>query len=153
MARKARKNGKMERAKCQGIKPDGLRCGAWPLRGEVFCMLHHPDRDNLMLAGSLKTRKEKQERKKDRKDFWDFLEDNVNSPEDVKKLILTAIAEVRSGELDNKSASNISSLAGHLVKVIEAGDLEKKMKYLEDKLKEKDKKETLQDMLRKRHTG
>ena len=107
-----------------------------------------------MLAGSIKTRKEKQKRKKERAEFWAFLEDNVESTADVKKLILTAIAEVRSGDLDHKSASNISSLAGHLVKVIEAGDLERKLKYLEDKLREKGKQDTVDEMLRrKRHTG
>jgi len=99
-------------------------------------MLHHPDKDNLMLSGSLRTRKARAERKREHKEFWENLEENIDGSKDVKRLLLMAISEVKSGELSPKQASNISSLSGHLIKTIEVSQLEARMQYLEGKYRE-----------------
>ena len=30
---------------CKHVKPDGSRCGAYPLSGEEYCVWHHPDKE------------------------------------------------------------------------------------------------------------
>lgn len=56
------------------------------------------------------------------------------SPSDIKRLINNTINELRSGEIDSKSANAIGYLANILLKVFETEDLLEKIKEMEEKV-------------------
>lgn len=58
----------------------------------------------------------------------------AQSPSDVKRLINNTINELRSGDIDSKSANAIGYLANILLKVFETEDLLDKLREMEEKL-------------------
>lgn len=130
------KNAGGNRRWCKGKKADGSPCKAYPLKGEQYCLLHHPDKKHILLQRSIESKEEQAARDKERKNFWKELVSRVESTGDVKEMILRVIAEVHEGTLTTQQASSISALSGHLIRTIELDAVDDRIKFIREKLKQ-----------------
>ena len=130
--RKAKPN----RRWCKGKKADGSPCKAYPLKGEPWCLLHHPEKKTILLERSITSREEQAAKDKQRQHFWENLVTEVETTADVKQMLLRAISEVHEGTLLTQQASSISSLSGHLIKTIELDAVDDRVKFIKQKLRD-----------------
>jgi hypothetical protein len=123
---------KVLKRKCLGKKKDGSVCKAPPLKGELFCLLHHPERSTLIQAASREQRHIESKAKQANVDFWRGF--SPVSMSDVKEMLTKLIKEVRLGIVHTRVASVVSGLSAQLIKTIEVGSLEERLKFLEQRL-------------------
>lgn len=118
----------MNKNKCQFILNTGKKCNAFHLKGKKYCFSHDPDnREAKHIAvtkGGLV---------KDIVIHKKLKDVQVIKSEDVVKLLITTINEVRCGDLDPRIANTIGYLAGHLLKAFEIADLTMRVEKLEER--------------------
>ena len=112
---------------CKHTKPDGTKCGAYPMTGSDYCYLHNPDISN-------EEKKEAQARGGTSK-FLTVTEPlpvmKLENPQDAITLIADTINKVRTGQLDVRIANCIGVLSGHLIKAFETAQLKDKVEMID----------------------
>ena len=114
--------------KCEFIKKDGSRCRANPMRSKKYCYVHSPD---------IKKSEKKEASRKGGK-VGKTIQINPLSPaklddsNDIMLLLADTINKVRSGKMDTKIANCIGYLSGHMVKIFEISNIEKRLDKLEE---------------------
>lgn len=122
---------------CKFVKDDGKPCRSPPLQDSDFCRMHSPEHaDEVAEArrlGGLRRRKEKITA-----GTYDF--DGLESVADIRRLLEVAVLDTL--ELENSVARSrtLAYLAQTALKMLEVGELEERVRALE---------ETLQPRLRK----
>ena len=110
-------------ASCPGTRRDGSSCRATPqLTG--WCFRHDPDREADRREASAKGGKNKSNVVRVRQLVPDRL---IGTFDMLEK----ALGEVHDGSLDPKAASAMAGLAGAMVRVLSAGELEERLRKLE----------------------
>ena len=116
-------------SKCSGNRLDGAGCQAPPLRGESWCWTHHPERTSdraeaRSRGGRNKARVVRLGRLMPPRllSVFDRLEE--------------ALQEVQDGTLDPKRANAMAAVAGAMVRVLLAGEVEERVRQLEGSLEE-----------------
>ena len=114
---------------CQANTKAGTPCSAPALKGKKHCALHeNPQRAaQLGQAGGRQNRHCKPEPE-------DGLANPVTAAE-LRIFIAEAMVKLRSGRLEPKVATSLAYLAGPLLKVIEATELQDRISRLEDHLR------------------
>ena len=113
---------------CKAITKKGEHCKSHPLKGKDYCFIHDPenkDKRALALSQGGQTPKKIQV-------HLDPI--NINTQRDVVLLLCNTINNVRSGCMPPRIANSVGYLAGHLLKALEASDLEKRVEQLEKTL-------------------
>ena len=118
---------KDEKRPCKARTKDGTECQTPALAGSDFCFFHDPDKaDERREANSKGGRQDKiKTLSADAPDI------QVESCQDVARLISTTINQVRKGELDPRIANAVGYLANVLIRAVEQGDMEERIKSLE----------------------
>lgn len=116
--------------RCKKTKRDGKRCGARALTGNQFCALH-ADPGKAAALGSRGGR---------RRALSNDGEHDTSPPvelpktaEGVRDLLAEAITQVRRRKLDTKIGNALAYVASSLLRAIELGDLESRLKALEER--------------------
>lgn len=126
------KEGKAERVKgrkqqCKEIKGDGSRCQAAPLPDSDFCFFHDPARaEERKAAQSLGGSQGKTKTVPE-----DAPDISIEDCQDIVRLLVQTINQVRKGALDPKVANSVGYLSNIALKAFEDGDLEKRLAELE----------------------
>ena len=120
--------GAMNVTKCKQVKKGGQPCDARPVAGSEFCFFHDPERADA--------RRNAQQRGGQGNQAASLPTDTpdlpLNTTQDVASLLAMTINQIRRGELDPKIGNTVGYLSGILLKAQEQGELEKKIKILED---------------------
>jgi len=112
---------------CRAKTADGSDCQAAALTGADFCFFHDPDR-----AADRREANAAGGRQGKMKTLDPTAEDvNVESCQDVVRLLSDTINQVRKGQLDPRVANAIGYLANILIRAAEQGDHEKRIEDLE----------------------
>ncbi len=119
----------MERNKgrCQATKADGKTCRATPLDGSRFCFFHDPAREDERQAG--RRTGGKVGRAAVLPSDSAFMD--IKTSADVVALLADTINRVRVGEIDPRVGNCVGYLAGVMMKAIEEGATEDRLKALE----------------------
>jgi len=104
---------------CRRLIPDG----------STYCSDCDPDN---FVADTLKGGKTGQP-----KSYWKNLVTRVHSMEDVRELILIVISDVKMKKIDSTHARTIQLFLPTLVKTIEVGDVEKRLRFVEELLRKR----------------
>lgn len=114
-------------ARCQAPKADGSPCQATPLSGSRFCFFHDPDRANERQAGrQAGGRTGRAATLPTDSEFMD-----IKTSADVVVLLSDTINRVRVGEIDPRVGNCVGYLAGVVMKALEQGEAEERLKALE----------------------
>lgn len=117
--------------KCEFRKKDGTICGANAQLGKQVCVFHDPARASdgrrARRAGGLS-------RSAPRVLPADIPPVQLNSCKDVAGVLAESISQVRQGELDPRIANATGYLAGILLKALEQGVIEDRLRKIEDAL-------------------
>lgn len=114
-----------EPQRCAALKKDGSLCQAKAVGGTDYCIGHQPDSQAARSRGGTATRKSEKALR--------LLPARLRPIADI---IARAIEDVRDGELTPQQGQAMASLAGALTRVIQAGELEERMRSIESRLKE-----------------
>lgn len=110
---------------CMATRKDGSPCQATPTRSG-FCLAHDPG-----LAEKRATaRKQGGYNKAHNRRLAKLMPPRLVS---VDEALEKALKEVHDGELDSRRATAMASLAGALVRVLTAGELEERVRTLEER--------------------
>lgn len=110
-----------QRLRCTAIRKDGQPCQAWAVK-DGLCVGHLPGMLEARRRGGTNSSK---------KARLDAMLPGRLRP--ILELLETAIKETHSGQLEAKKAQAIASLAGAVVRVLEAGILEERLLRLEER--------------------
>jgi len=113
---------------CKAITNTGRHCRSHPLKGKEYCFIHDPESQevrSLALSRGGKTPKKVQVQ-------LDPI--TIITQKDVVLLLCDTINNVRSGGMPPRIANSVGYLAGHLLKALEASNLEKRVEQLEKAL-------------------
>jgi hypothetical protein len=122
---------------CQALKKDGTPCTAPVAKGQRFCFHHDPERAEKAAearrSGNEAARKAKTEpaRSEGRPPLKKF---NLNTLKDVKRLLASVINEFRTGKLTTDEARCLAYVGNVLVGAIKDGEVETRLKELEDRV-------------------
>ena len=94
-------------AVCGYIKPDGARCKALPMKGEVYCYAHHPDLEDKRRAASSKGGKRGGRGR------------GNGGVKDVKAWLLRLASDVEEGRLESKDGSVVSQILNVFLRSVE----------------------------------
>ncbi len=109
-----------ERKRCCAIRKDGQPCTAFATVGD-YCVGHFPNSLEVRRKGGFNSSK---------KARLDAMLPGRLRP--ILELLEKSIEETHSGRLEAKKAQAIASLAGAVVRVLEAGILEERLLRLEE---------------------
>jgi len=118
----------MFKHKCKAVTKEGKQCTSHPLRGRDYCFIHDPENGEaraIALSKGGHTAKKVQV-------HLDPL--TITTQKDVVNLLCDTINNVRSGAMPPRIANCVGYLAGHLLKALEASDLEERVERLEKAL-------------------
>ncbi|MFC1790329.1 hypothetical protein ACFLZP_02495 [Patescibacteria group bacterium] len=111
--------------RCAYIKANGQRCGANAIKGAELCFTHNPrTRKKHALAVT-------RGGKASHRDRLNLEPVKAQSPQDVISLLENTINGIRTGQIPPNVANTIGYLCGHLLKAIEASDLDKRLEVIE----------------------
>lgn len=114
-----------ERKRCVARNRDGSACGSFSLPGSDFCFSHDPDRQaeraEARRRGGLNSAKVIRLR-------------GLIPPRlmPIYDQLEAAMSEVHDGDLDPRRASAMASIARAMVGVLQAGELEERLRRLEE---------------------
>jgi len=112
-------------SKCKFIKTDKTRCNAEAIKGDDYCFWHskktEEKRERAISEGGLSPK-----RNYGRED-----EIQIKNTDDVLTLLEQTINDLRGNKTSTRIANAIGYLAGIALKVIEKGDLEKRLEVIE----------------------
>jgi len=112
---------------CQSQTKDGDRCQAPAVGNSLFCFFHDPD-----LADDRRRAQAAGGRNGAMKTLPSSTPDaRVEGPQDVAALLAETISQVRRGDIDPRVGNAVGYLANILMKAIEQGNLEDRIKSLE----------------------
>ncbi|MGO9603832.1 MAG: hypothetical protein ACLQAT_10620 [Candidatus Binataceae bacterium] len=112
---------------CQGVRPNGGRCGARRLAGSQFCFFHDPDK-----ASERKAAQRAGGQKKKMAVLPSSAPDaKLETADDAVKLLADTINQVRRGEIDPKIANAVGHLAGLLMRGLKDSETERRLAALE----------------------
>ncbi len=118
---------------CKHVHPDGRHCGTPAMSGGEFCFWHDPAKAQARSdAGRKGGRKSKIASTK-------VLPENtpdvkVACPDDLRRLLGDTISQVRRGDMAPAVANSVGILVGHLLRVLEVGDFETRLRRIEEAL-------------------
>jgi hypothetical protein len=112
--------------KCKRTKKNGETCKARALIGTNYCYFH----SNII---SKKEKKEVRSRGGKHKliKCTGLQQNEINSIQDVKKLLSSIINGIISNEIDIRAGTSISYICSNLIKCIEVSEIEKRIEILE----------------------
>jgi hypothetical protein len=114
--------------KCKFRKKDGTLCGANAQIGSSLCVFHDPARqaegNRARRAGGLT-------RSKPAVLPADVPDAQLDTSKDVSSLLAASISQVRRGEIDLRIANTIGYLSGVLLKALEQGVVEERLRKIE----------------------
>ncbi len=120
--------------RCAGRQPNGRSCGAWPIRGERFCLWHSPEREEeateARRLGGLR-------RKRERTVAGAYDLEGLASVPALRRILEVVAVDTLS--LDNGVARSrvLIALVATAAKLIEIGELEDRIARLEASLTER----------------
>jgi len=118
----------MVMATCAGERPDGRRCRSWPIRGELYCLWHSPDREEeateARRLGGLRRRREKAV-----SGAFDFA--GLDSVQSIRRLVEIAAIDTLGLENSIVRSRTLISAAMAAAKLLETGELEARIATLE----------------------
>jgi hypothetical protein len=114
---------RQEAERCRAVRSDGQPCRA-AAGPSGFCIGHHPNADANHRKGGHATRKSEQALR--------LLPARLRP---VADLLEQALGEVYRGELEPKVASAMASLAAALCRIVQAGEVEERLRSIEQALK------------------
>jgi hypothetical protein len=118
---------------CTHIHPDGRRCGTSAITGSKFCFWHDPAKAKARSdAGRKGGRKSKIASVKVLPEETPDVK--VKCPDDLRQLLVDTISQVRRGDMAPAVANSVAILTGHLLKVMEVGEFETRLRRVEDAL-------------------
>ena len=113
---------------CAGVRPDGQRCRAWPIRGERFCLWHSPDREeeaaDARRLGGLRRRREKT-----LAGAYDLA--GLDSIPAIRRIVEIATFDTLGLENSIARARTLIAAAQMAAKLLETGELEERIAALE----------------------
>ena len=115
--------------KCIAMKIDGAPCKAPAVTSNGSCWAHDPSRENARSEARSKGGRNKSRAARLEKLMPPRLKG-------VYEILEESLREVRAGTLDPKCATALSSLAGAMIRVLEAGETQERIRQLEDRLRE-----------------
>ena len=107
--------------RCPAVRKDGQPCSA-EARADGFCVGHSPSAQEYRRRGGAATSRGARAQR--------LLPTRLRP---VVQLLENAITEVHDGELDPRRAQAMASLTGALVRVFTVGELEERLRSLEEK--------------------
>jgi hypothetical protein len=116
--------------RCEKQKRDGKRCAAPALSGKRFCALHAEPGKAAELS------KKGGRRRADSTDAEQDASTSVELPKTaagVRDLLAEAITQIRRRKLDTKTGNALAYVASSLLRAIELGDLESRLRALEER--------------------
>ena len=117
----------MSTNRCKAVTADGTPCRAQRVHGAEYCFFHDPqraeDRAAAQQAGGRKGRAAVLPAETPRRP--------VETAADVIALLGETIHQVRTGALDPRVGNCVGYLSGTILKAIQQGDMEERLKALE----------------------
>lgn len=111
--------------KCTYIDSNNNQCQANAMRNSAYCFVHNP---NTKEEHALAVRKGG---KASRRDRLHLVPVSTRKPEEVVNLLEETINGIRTGTIPPQIANTIGFLCGHLLKAMEASDLDKRLEVIE----------------------
>lgn len=118
---------------CEGVKVDGSKCQAKALPGRPHCVFHDPATAEARAAGRRAGGK-----RRSRPAAVLPLEEpdaDLGTVEGVAAFLGRCVNAVAKGRLDPKVGNCVGLLAGQLMRALADGDIERRLKDLEEKLR------------------
>ncbi len=122
----------MARRACNFVKDDGGSCGAAPLHESDFCFVHAPEHAEEMAEsrrlGGLRRRREKTVAT-----AYDL--GDLDTLADVRRVIVIAVLDALGLENSVARSRTLAYLAMVALKALEAGEMEERLRAVEELLK------------------
>ncbi len=119
----------IELASCRFQKDNGEPCRATPMRGEEYCFWHHPEHTEeaaeARRLGGLRRRKEKIT-----EGAYDF--EGLESVTQIRRLLEVAVVDTLSLESSIARSRALAYLAQMALRALEVGELEERVRALEN---------------------
>lgn len=110
--------------RCNFIKENSDQCEANSMKDSEFCFTHNPETQELRQVAASRGGKSP------KKNFNPLTPVEINDIRDVTRLLATVINEVREGKIDLRVANCVGYLSGHLIKSLEAGEINEKLELI-----------------------
>lgn len=110
--------------KCNFVKENSEQCEANAMQNRQLCFTHNPETQKLRQVA---TSRGGQTPKKNLNPLPPV---EINDIKDVTRLLATIINEVREGKIDLRVANCVGYLSGHLIKSLEAGEINEKLELI-----------------------
>ncbi len=111
---------------CTYVKANNEQCQANAMKGAEYCFTHNPQTREQHAAAVLAGGKNSS-----RKDVIELEPLQLHNPDNAIDLLEQTINGVRDGSIPPNIANTIGYLVGHLLKAIEAADLDKRLESIE----------------------
>ena len=112
--------------RCQAITKDGIACTAWAMPGGL-CFLHA----NPAKASELGQRGGKAKSSTPASAPAEYVRRTLKNVDDVTSLLADTINDLREGNIDPKLANTVGYLATGMLKALQQGDIESRLRALE----------------------
>ena len=121
----------MKNLTCAHILENGNKCGAFAMNGSEFCFFHDPTKaEERRIAGQ---KGGKRSRIPSTKVLPEDTPDvKIKTIGDVEELISETISQVRRGDLAPNVSNAITQLVNSWIKIREIGEMEERMRRLEE---------------------
>lgn len=119
---------------CKAITPAGTRCKKTATTPDGFCSQHDPAQAARRVESARKAGQMCRVRVSER--FQDLPDFELNDAADVRNLLSLVESGLLRGEVDPKIANSVAYVANVLLRAIDAGDTEERLKYLEGRIEE-----------------
>ena len=127
--------GRTRRRSCAFVVPDRSPCRANPMRDEQFCYFHHPDH-RQEAAESRRLGGNRRRREKTIEGAYD-LADGLRSADDIQRVVEAITFDLLGMEPTIARANAILRAAGVAARLLETGELERRIADLEAALKDR----------------
>lgn len=114
---------------CAFIKANGERCRAHPITGDRFCISHSPDPRAKRIKAEAVSRGGKGRARGESIDTWSAR--SIVSMEDLRAALSELLNAGMLGDVPTSRLSALASVANSLTRVLEQGQLEKRIEALE----------------------
>jgi hypothetical protein len=114
--------------KCTAKKDNGERCGAWAVNGKTKCALH----SDPELASKMGAKHGRMAALPADFNAPTTLED-PKTADQVRNVLAETITQVRRRRMDTRTANALAYVATSLLRAIEVGDIESRLKELEER--------------------
>lgn len=117
---------KATRKRCQATTKSGTACTAWATEGGL-CYFHaNPDK-----ASELGQRGGKAKTPPSTSELSEYVDRPLKTVDDVTKLLADTINGLRSGSIDSRIANTVGYLATGMLRALQQGDLEGRLRAVE----------------------